>query len=227
MTHIYIHKISSQDVPNVVLLWVWMFNAFMRQFGSSQVLFQTFGNQSGSDEVVRAQLNMRRKSRPEVKYGDPYDWVRWSSPWLIVISHVLGQVLRWWAEHVLLGQLVTLVSNSMSLVDKPARLTIVPDCVLFVKSDKKTNSETVTLSSPWLPGSSIIWWACHWSSRWPQRSWVESAFELASYCVFFFCKCPSFFSSKLLQDIWRAWWLTYLYTTSQILILLRDFTICC
>ena len=35
--------------------------------------FQTFGNQSGSDEVVRSQMNMRRKSRAEVKYGDPYE----------------------------------------------------------------------------------------------------------------------------------------------------------
>ena len=38
------------------------------------LMFDTFGNQSGSDEVVRSQMNMRRKSRAEVKYGDPYEW---------------------------------------------------------------------------------------------------------------------------------------------------------
>jgi len=33
----------------------------------------SFGNPSGSDEVVRSQMNMRRKSTGKVKYADPYE----------------------------------------------------------------------------------------------------------------------------------------------------------
>ena len=40
-----------------------------------------------------------------------------------------------------------LINELMFYLDKAARLTIVHDCHYFVKSDIKTNSETVTLSS--------------------------------------------------------------------------------
>ena len=129
----------------------------MRQFGSSQVLFQTFGNQSGSDEVVRAQLNMRRKSRPEVKYGDPYDWVRWSSPWLIVMY-----LVEYWGVGLSMSSLVTLVSNS-----------------------NPYDQEMIMSLVPWVQYNVMAF----------LRSWVESAFELASLCVF--CKYPNYFPSKI------------------------------
>ena len=135
----------------------------MRQFGRSQVLFQTFGNQSGSDEVVRAQLNMRRKSRPEVKYGDPYDWVRWSSSWLIVMY-----LVEYWGVGLSMSSLVTLVSNS-----------------------KPYDQEVIMSLVPWVKYNVMAF----------LRSWVESAFELASWCVFSLQKFSSGHLESLVADL--------------------------